>query len=211
MRTSTRFSIIYLMAAGVVLPFFFPTATRAQSNDQWWTTVGSAGTADEASTSNVVYDGPTATVRPHTSATIRYNVTPEPSNASSTNQGCLILRVRYRDEFNPPSPSAGHFVPIYEPDGIDVVLNQEDVFSGQETKIAELHSDEFPAQAGFQTQQSTTAGINSFLDFSHNAYWVEVQLKAGSNPERPNLHLAPTPGSPPAISAIQIILGCQLQ
>jgi hypothetical protein len=197
---------------GALIPFLFQAAAaNAQNNSQWWTTVGSAGSVDLADLSNVTFHGPEAIARPRTSALIRYNVTPVPPIDVSF--GCLALRVRYRDEFNQPPFVSGKLNPIYSPDSVAVVLNQENVFSGQTNILAQLKSDTFPAKGGYQVQTSAplAGGVRS-LDFSSNAYWVEVSLQ--NNPHRQSgspvvIGVFP-PGESPAVSAVQIVGSCQI-
>src|SRR5262249_11149732 len=143
-----------------------------------WTTVGSAGTVDEADASKLVFQGsavsfpepPTTTTQavreePNaliilptqtTSATIRYNVTAvdglfEPGNS-------LGMTVRYRDD--------GGWAQVL------IRLYEQDIYTGATKLMLTFDSNAFATSPNYQTQSVGTVLPYPQFDFSQKAYFI---------------------------------------
>jgi hypothetical protein len=159
-----------------------------------WTTVGSAGTLDQADLAKVhlfqsiVQLGvdfanptpgaapPARVIFPTTQAVIRYNVTPVEGLFFPTTNFKYQLRVRYR----------GH---------VTAKLMQANILTGVETQLILFDSNKFPQNAGFELQQVSAPNDSAFLDFVNNGFYVEATL----------ITSAIAIGNPSAISLIQVI------
>ncbi|MCI0423392.1 MAG: hypothetical protein L0312_29945 [Acidobacteria bacterium] len=190
MFLSLSFALLALMAAA--------TTISAQSPPfKFWTTVGSAGTVDEADQNKVVYSGgivafpellapptnlalapnlPLETVQ----AVIRYNVTAvdglfEPGAR-------LCMQTRFRDDG----------------DRARVLLRlvEYNIFTGVTTTRLTFDSNTVPAQANFQTNSASTNWTT--FDFFQNAYYVEAVLTK----QQPII--TPFGGGRPGLGIIQI-------
>jgi hypothetical protein len=166
-----------------------------------WTTVGSAGTLNQADLAKVSlhqsvvqlgFDLPTVSTRralapvagatrnlgpnfPTIQAVVRYNVTPV-EGLFPAGKFTYLLRVRYR----------GH---------ITAKLMQVDIETGAETQLIPLGNNSFAPSANFQVQTLPAKEPSALLDFVNNAYYVEATLIASEI----------VIGDPAAISIIQLI------
>jgi hypothetical protein len=140
-----------------------------------WTTVGSAGTVDEASLSAVSLNGPFASVRatatlPAT-VIIRYNVTAVDSLVGGTGH---CFDVVFRD-----NGSGGRVL---------VSLKRFNFSTFETTTLSVIDSDTRPPDPWFVERGvclGDSPGGPFFLDFSLNAYYVEAQIiktADGGNP-----------------------------
>jgi hypothetical protein len=157
-----------------------------------WTTVGSAGTLDQADLAKVHLfqsivqlgvdfgstQGAAAAARviaPTTQAVVRYNVTPVDGLFFPMTAFTYQLQVRYR----------GH---------VSAKLMQVSVNTGEETQLVLFDSTHFPSTSGFQLQRAAAPMDSAFLDFVNNGYYVEATL----------ITSAIVIGHPSAISVIQL-------
>jgi hypothetical protein len=139
-----------------------PSAARAQAF-QPWTTVGSAGTVDESSTSLVTLDGPNALVKKG-SATVRYNVVAVDGLFSSHAIG---MRVRYR---------ATQGIAVGRDDRVLVRLIRVNQFTGQSATLLVLDSKNFSPSPDFETRGVGNCPAPVGFDFSNNVYYIEAQI-----------------------------------
>lgn len=178
------------------------TGVVAQDNSESWGTVGSAGTVQTSDQDKVDYDGPVVSVKPEMSATIRYNVVAVRSIANPQ-AGCggVFLRIRYRDEYNPPVAKPGVHVLVRGANNVRVKLWQQSMLDGSSMLLAQFDSDAHAAMNGFQTVLSSVTSLTS-LDFANNVYWAEVTLD-----NRHGRLVIRAPGLPPAVAGVQIQMG----
>lgn len=158
-----------------------------------WTTVGSAGTLDQADLAKVHLfhsivqlgvdfgstQGAAAAARailPTTQAIVRYNVTPVDGLFFIPNKFKYQLQIRFR----------GH---------INAKLMQVDMESGAETQLILFDSTGFPPKPGFQHQTVAAQNDSPLLDFVNKGYYVEATL----------ITSAIVIGNPSAISIIKLI------
>jgi hypothetical protein len=158
-----------------------------------WTTVGSAGTLDQADLAKVHLflsivqlgvdfgstEGATAAARaifPTTQAVVRYNVTPVEGLFFLANRFKYLLQIRFR----------GH---------ITAKLMQVNIETGAETQLILFDSNSFPPKSGFQLQQVAAPHDSPLLDFVNNGYYVEATL----------ITSAIVIGDPSAISVIKLV------
>lgn len=137
-----------------------------------WTTVGSAGTVDEADLGIVLLGSPLSgavMVSPAAVGTlhVRYNVVKVNLGPSG---GFLALRSRFR---------AG--------DGGRVVMRLKRYASltGAITTMLTLDSNDFPLTALWQVQEVSPCTLGLVLDFDKNAYFMDVEITktaAAGNP-----------------------------
>lgn len=157
------------------------TSVARADDNSWlkaWTTVGSAGTIDEADTGKVTLQGSTIAfpeiLPPTTSATsafalpipletvtatVRYNVVATDGLfEGGTNLG---MRARFRDDGN----------------NAQVILRliEVNIETGASAVILTLDSNSFTANANYQTQSVSTF-IGSRMNFQENAYFIEATL-----------------------------------
>jgi len=137
-----------------------------------WTTVGSAGTVDEADTSIVAFDLSTVTVKPAVNRrvlNVRYNVVATDGLFGGDRIG---MGLRYTD-----NGANAHVV---------VHLREVNLQTGATANKMSFDSDAFPQAAGAQTQFVNTAcASGSFFDFANNVYYLDVELTktgAGGTP-----------------------------
>lgn len=139
-------------------------------NFEPWTTVGSAGTVDEADLSEVLFTGGIASLRTtlpaQASLTIRYNVVA----VDGLLQGgdAVNMKVRFRDN----GANAR----------VSVALRQYNFNTGLTTTRITFDSNSFAASNSYQVQSVNSRCFSgNFFDFFNNAYFVEVTLiKTGS-------------------------------
>ncbi len=190
------------------------TATLAASStvradvDSWfkaWTSVGSAGTIDEASTSKLVMNGsyisfpeilsplPTDTFEPAerlsaaaapletVTATVRYNVVA--TDGLFENGAYLGMRARIRDD----GDRAQVVLRLYE-------IN---IDTGVTSLVMTLDSNTFTASNNYQTVGASVF-VGNRINFQQNAYFVEATLTKKQSP------LTPIGGGRPGIAVIQL-------
>src|SRR5262245_46958593 len=139
-----------------------------------WTTVGSAGTVDESSTSIVGFSGPSvgfktscllAFLKIHCSVatgtvTVRYNIVP--TGALYVTQPsvfvALALSARFRDTGTTQR--------------VLLLLKEVNLQSGDENPLLTVDSDLFNSSPNYQTQTGPRACAFG-LNFDENAYYVE--------------------------------------
>jgi hypothetical protein len=146
-----------LAVLGVALALSFSPAWAQ------WTTVGSAGTVDEADLGIVQLGSPVSgavAMSPAAVGTlhVRYNVVKVDLGASGN---FLVVRSRFR---------AG--------DGGRVVirLKRYSILGGGITTILMLDSNDFPLTTGWQVQETPPCTPGPVLDFGNNAYFMDVEI-----------------------------------
>jgi hypothetical protein len=149
--------------------------------EQFWTTVGSAGTLNQTDLAKVslhqsiiqlgtdivvtAATGQAATAAPRVGgifpmmeAVARYNITPvEGVFFPSTGRFRYGLNIRFRGR-------------------ITAKLMQVNINDGTETQLILFNSNQFPPSLGFQTGLVQTAQDSQPLDFVNNAFYVEATL-----------------------------------
>lgn len=193
------------------------TATLAASStvradvDSWfkaWTTVGSAGTIDESSTSKLVMSGstisfpeilsplPTDTFEPAerlgfaaaalpletVTGTVRYNVTA--TDGLFENGAYLGMRARIRDD----GDRAQIVLRLYE----------VNIDTGATVPVLTLNSDSFTPSANYQTVGTSIFVGSNRINFQQNAYYIEATLTQ----KRPQI--SPIGAGRPGIAVIQL-------
>jgi len=154
-----------------------------------WTTVGSAGTVDEADAGKLVFQGsvaafpeilpplpteqtaqaesnaliplPTQT----TTATIRYNVTAVDGLFAAGNT--LGMTVRFRDD--------GGWAQVL------IRLYEQDIYTGATNLLLTFDSNAFTPSPNYQTQAVGVAVPYWSFDFNQKAYFIEATLSKTSN------------------------------
>jgi hypothetical protein len=201
-RNSYSKTIHWLLSLAFLLSAFVSTSTAHAEIDpayKVWTTVGSAGTIDEADTGKLVLSGATvAFPEPPNSnfpgaafaiglpmetvtATVRYNVVA--TDATIEPGDFLSMRARFRDDGN----NAQVLLRLFE-------INFE---TGATTLLLTLDSNAFMPQTDYQLQ-TVSARTNQKPDFVNNAYWIEATLVQ----KRPTI--TPFGGGRPGLAAIQL-------
>jgi hypothetical protein len=162
-----------------------PVSLSAQNAAQPWSTVATAGEADEASQPLVLYGATLATIRPAGGSVtpaaqviLRYTVPPVDGLFFN---GCKALRVRFRDD------GLGSTVLLY--------LKRTEISTGATANVLTFASNNFAAAAGFQTQIGPC--VNLTFDFNRFSYWIEATMTRSVFGE------PPTTGNP-GLSIIQI-------
>ena len=127
-----------------------------------WTTVGSAGTPDDASRNVVNFTGTVAEVKQTFSGTVRmrYNV-----DQTDLDGYPVLLNVRYRDN--------GARARVI------VLLKQHNFTTGNVTDVLSFDSDGGQPSNDFQvgSAESCTLTDSVSLNFSENAYYIEIELR----------------------------------
>ena len=160
-----------------------------------WTTVGSAGTVDEADLFNVNLGSPVSGAVSMWSAGtvhIRYNVV---AVAGVLGGNGLTMTVRYQtrpaplengEVFNSRFRIAPFLPNTGAPGQVIVRLMKYSLATGVLTNLLTLDSNSFPPADGFQVQSvATSACVPPFttLDFVNNSYFMDVSLiKAPAGP-----------------------------
>ena len=155
------------------IPFFFLlifSFEKTNAQQQCWTSVGSAGTVDEADLSTVaISSNTTAVSSATTSATIeiRYNIV---ATAGLFGGECNVktLTARYADN----GSSAQVLIRLY-------TFN---IQTGVSATLVELNSNNFPQST---VAQARSASYSGNFNFATNIYYIEVQLiktATGGNP-----------------------------
>lgn len=164
------------------------SAVSLFADDQPWTTVGSAGTVDQANLLVINYDGPTATyfAFQRGGAIIRYNVVSVGGlTRRDVNTGYSLV-VRYR-------ATPDQVLPNKADSQVIAKLIEVNLTTGVSTTRLTFDSNNFAASSSLQTQSVSTCGVPFAFDFFSNAYYIETQLGKRSI----------VSGSP-AVQAIQI-------
>jgi hypothetical protein len=156
MATAKHLALGALLVVAVLVAA--PVTALAQGP---WTSVGSAGTVDEADTGIVVFNQGIAAISTAAavgaSLDIRYNVVAV--DGVSGGDG-LALTARFRD--------AG------VSERVILRLKRYSFVNGVTQTLLTLDSNTIPASAAFQTRSVGACGLG--LDFINNAYYVEAQL-----------------------------------
>jgi hypothetical protein len=202
-RSSHSKTIHWFLSIALLLTALVSTSTARADVDpgyKVWTTVGSAGTIDEADTGKLVLAGatvafpeppitnfpvsasaigiPTETV----AATVRYNVVV--TDGTIIGGSFLSMRARFRDDGN----NAQVILRLFE-------INFE---TGATSLLLTLDSNAFAPQHDYQLQTvSAQTGFNR-PDFVNNAYFIEATLVQ----KRPTI--TPFGGGRPGLAAIQL-------
>ncbi len=161
-------STLRCMALALVL-FCYSLSVTAQTH--CWTTVGSAGTVDEADMGNVALSAVTTAVKnsvANTTVDIRYNVVAVEGIFGGEQK---MLTVRFAD-----NGAAAQVI---------VRLRQLNISNGVQTTLAELNSNDFPQSPVAQAQSMVFNCQKPEFDFVKNVYYIEVELiktGAGGNP-----------------------------
>lgn len=138
-----------------------------------WTTVGSAGTVDEADTQTIDLSGAGANIAntaplPAT-ATIRYNVVAvDGLLANFGNLGGVHMSAVFRDNGSTAR--------------IRLRLREVENATGTLRTRLTLDSNAFPAASGFQRRSvdSCASGTPFNFDFERKAYFIEAEIERGS-------------------------------
>jgi hypothetical protein len=144
-----------------------------------WTTIGSAGTVDEADLAEFETAGPQVRIRSTATVpatvVVRYNVV----NVDGMQTGAMgmAMNARYRDNGS----------------GARVLtrLRQVNINTGATRTIMSVDSDDFPPATTFQTQ--TAMACTEGFNFSTSAYYIETTLTQSAT------------GGTPALEMIQLI------
>ena len=139
------------------------TSPPAFGQSRCWTTVGSAGTVDEADMGIVLLELHKATIKPTLRAgtvNVRYNIVATEGLSGGDRIG---MQVRYTDN----GASAQ----------VVVRLNEINLHTGATNTRISFDSNMFPQAAGAQLQGAGTAcGSGSFFNFTANAYYLDVEI-----------------------------------
>jgi hypothetical protein len=141
-----------------------------------WTTVGSAGTVDEASASIVSLSGPHVFLQTNCIlaiigidwpcilatgiVTVRYNIVPTGA-LNSTGFAALKLSTRFRD--------------TGDNQRVLLLLKEVNLQSGIESTLVTFDSDSFASSTNYQTQTGPRPCAFTF-DFDANSYYVEARI-----------------------------------
>src|SRR5688572_6439060 len=135
-----------------------------------WTTVGSAGTVDEADVAEFETAGSQVrildTAALPASVVIRYNVVAVNGVSGGNRVG---MGARYRDNGNGAR--------------VLTVLRRVNLMTGVTTPMLTIDSNAFPTSSTFQVQSVAACAL--FFDFSSNAYFVETTLTKSSAAANP--------------------------
>jgi hypothetical protein len=179
-----RIFVAALLSSGALV--HTEAQTPAPDANRFWTSVGSAGTVDEADVARILFDhavaqsgrllsnttaaaAPGAVAGQTVSAVIRYNVTPVDGLFTNT----LSLRIRY----------------LASGSGARVVakLREVDIATGLETDRITFDSRLFAAAKAYHVDEAPDCkGVGgggfpgSGFDFSSKAYYIEVTLTRSS-------------------------------
>jgi len=200
-------AISLFLSLALLLTTTLVTATNARADvDSWfkaWTTVGSAGTIDEADTGKLVMQGSTISfpellpperfsnelsfgfpVQTETvSATVRYNVVA--TDGLFENGAFLGMRSRFRDDG----------------DRAQVILRlfEVNIENGTTSLLLTLDSNNFAPSSSYQTNAVSTF-VGNRINFQQNAYFIEATLIQKKSA------LTPVGGGRPGIAVIQLNL-----
>ena len=164
MRNSGQRRRLFLRLALATVFACLPLSVSAQNAGQPWSTVASAGEADEVSQPLVQYGANLATIRPAggnvtpaAQVILRYTVPPVDGLFFN---GCKALRVRFRDD------GLGATVLVN--------LRRTDIATGATATVLSFASNNFAAAAGFQTQVGVCANLT--FDYNRFTFWLEATM-----------------------------------
>ncbi len=180
----------WLLALTIALSTLLSTSTGVLADDfvdrKAWTTVGSAGTVDEADAGKVVFSGsvvafpeilpplPSAQAEANaqivlptvtTNATIRYNVTAVDGLFMPGSH--LGMTVRFRDDGNWAR--------------VQLRLYEQDIYTGATALLLSFDSNAFPASPNYQTTGVGNPYPFWSFDFNQKAYFIEATLTKTSS------------------------------
>ncbi len=199
-RSHAKIINCFLSLALLLTATLANTSVARADTDYWlkaWTTVGSAGTVDEADTGKIVLQGstigfpePSTTTQQSAfaiglpletvTAVVRYNVVATDGLFEAGTH--LGMRSRFRDDGN----------------NAQVILRliEVNIETGASSLILTLDSNAFTANANYQTQSVSTF-IGNRINFQENAYFIEATLIQKRSP-------ISVFGGKPGISVIQL-------
>jgi hypothetical protein len=202
-RSQSKILNSFLSLALLLTATLVNTSTARADDFSWlkaWTTVGSAGTIDEADTGKLVLSGSTVAFPSILSpfplertadiaqpipletvtATVRYNVVA--TDNLFDNGTHLAMRSRFRDDGNNAQ--------------VVMRLIEVNILTGASSVILTLDSNNFTANANYHTEYVSTF-IGNRINFLDNAYFIEATLTQKKSP-------IAAFGGRPAISVIQL-------
>ena len=148
----------------VALVQFNPVTASASSD--CWTTVGSAGTVDEADSQIVALDQNNVSIKASVESgtvNIRYNVSGVQDNINDIDNDKLVLTLRYLD-----NGANAHVV---------ARLKRVNLNTGTISVLASFDSDNFPQSGASQTQSVSSACFSpNPFDSDTNAYFLDVEI-----------------------------------
>jgi hypothetical protein len=194
MRISSNYILNFrnlVVAACLVCCALNGAHAQTPAVEKVWTTVGSAGTADETAAGKIFFDhsvvqmgrlvisqtpaGKRALILPQTqSAVIRYNVTPvdglfTQKQQSCTGQSCPALKLTLR------------FLRAGSSARVVANLIEVDLATGVETVRLTFNSNTFPAADRYQVKSGpSSCGPDFLFDFKRKAYYIEATLTGSS-------------------------------
>ncbi|MDX2043311.1 MAG: hypothetical protein SF097_18995 [Acidobacteriota bacterium] len=198
---------LFLSFALFITTTLAASATVRADVDSWfkaWTTVGSAGTIDEASVGKLVMQGSTISFpeilppergiisadssafafqipQETVSGVVRYNVVA--TDGLFENGDFLGMRSRFRDDGN----NAQVILRLFE-------IN---ITTGATSLVLTLDSNDFPARSNYQTQSVSTF-VGNRINFLESAYFIEATLVQKRSP------LTPFGSGNPGLAVIQL-------
>ncbi len=142
-----------------------------------WTSVGSAGTVDEADATEVHFSGGIASIKPSapasSSVTLRYNITSTKDlEDSGVNKS---LSVRFRDN----GPDAR----------VQLFLKSYNINTGAGTTVLSFDSNTTASSSSYRMQTVGDGCWKPSFDFHNNAYYIEAILTRTSTLGRPALSI----------------------
>lgn len=146
-----------------------------------WTSIGAAGTPDEADLAEYSTSGGFVSLvgaAPRI-LTMRYNVVAVPGVLPIN--GDHQLQVRFRDNGDNST--------------VLVRLMEYNLETGVGRELLRLDSNDYPASSLFQSHTVTTGACNASMDFFLNAYYIEAVLQT---------HSSTLPTGSPALGIIQV-------
>jgi hypothetical protein len=159
------------------LVFLFLTCSPTFGLGDPWTTVGTAGTVDEADLHDVLFVKGIARIKPtaadSSTVVLRYNVT---STADLNDDGVNVaMSVRFRDN------GGNARVRLY--------LRGYNINNGSTITLLSLDSNDYAAASYYQQQtvQDDCAGVH--FDFDNYAYYVEAHLSRTNTTGHPALSI----------------------
>lgn len=175
-------TISLILSFALLVTTTMATATSARADvDSWfkaWTTVGSAGTIDDASTAKLVMQGPTISfpeilppqrtdslglalpIQLETvTGTVRYNVVA--TDGLFENGAYLGMKARLRDD----GANAQVLLQLFE----------VNIDTGATSLVMTLDSNSFAPNANYQTV-GASAFVGNRINFQQNAYYIEATL-----------------------------------
>lgn len=162
-KTGYETTRMILMAAVVVL-VVLACAPPASAQSRCWTTVGSAGTVDEADLGIVNISGDHTAVRGDVDSStvdIRYNVVAV-DGVFGGERNMKTMTVRFVD-------NGDHARVVVE-------LRELDLVSGSFRTLAELDSNEFPPHFQAQAREIGFNCGDKEFDFANKVYYIAVKL-----------------------------------